>query len=230
MKMFVSTLRKMDKAAFSQSNWPGFWALWALPHLGWEDQYLCTPNGNPCSTGLTLSLKEAENVESKDLCQMTLALSLHLSFTSGDSNIPSWPQRVKWVSDEMMDVKVICSETKNIKTRGRCYCSFTFKPQGRASTLGRPEASVFSNDTYMPLIYSANACWVLLACKTLCWVLRIKFSSSVKNKLIWGQPGGEAVKFARSASQRPRVCQFGSWVQTWHRLASHAVVGVPHIK
>ena len=28
----------------------------------------------------------------------------------------------------------------------------------------------------------------------------------------------------------PRVGRFGSRVQTWHRLASHAVVGVPHIK
>ena len=28
----------------------------------------------------------------------------------------------------------------------------------------------------------------------------------------------------------PGVRQFRSWVQTWHRLASHAVVGVPHIK
>ena len=30
--------------------------------------------------------------------------------------------------------------------------------------------------------------------------------------------------------QWPRVCQFGSWVQTWHCLASHAVSGIPHIK
>ena len=30
--------------------------------------------------------------------------------------------------------------------------------------------------------------------------------------------------------QRPRVCQFGSWVRTWYRLSSHAVVGMPHIK
>ena len=30
--------------------------------------------------------------------------------------------------------------------------------------------------------------------------------------------------------QRPGVHRFGSWVWTWHRLASHAVVGVPHIK
>ena len=28
----------------------------------------------------------------------------------------------------------------------------------------------------------------------------------------------------------PGVCRFGSWVWTWHRLANHAVVGVPHIK
>ena len=30
--------------------------------------------------------------------------------------------------------------------------------------------------------------------------------------------------------QRPGVRWFGSRVRTWHRLASHAVVGVPHIK
>ena len=28
----------------------------------------------------------------------------------------------------------------------------------------------------------------------------------------------------------PRVRWFGSWVQTWHNLASHAVIGIPHIK
>ena len=45
-----------------------------------------------------------------------------------------------------------------------------------------------------------------------------------------GWVGGAAVKCPRSASQRPRVCHFGSRVQTWHRLASHAVIGVPRIK
>ena len=30
--------------------------------------------------------------------------------------------------------------------------------------------------------------------------------------------------------QQPGVRRFGSQVQTWHRLAHHAVVGVPHIK
>ena len=30
--------------------------------------------------------------------------------------------------------------------------------------------------------------------------------------------------------QRPGVRRFGSRVQTWHRLASHAVTGIPHIK
>ena len=29
---------------------------------------------------------------------------------------------------------------------------------------------------------------------------------------------------------QPGVRGFGSRVRTWHRLASHAVVGVPHIK
>ena len=28
----------------------------------------------------------------------------------------------------------------------------------------------------------------------------------------------------------PGVRHLGSWVHTWHRLASHAVVSVPHIK
>ena len=46
-----------------------------------------------------------------------------------------------------------------------------------------------------------------------------------------GPAGGAAVKFARSASWRPGVPQFGSRVWTCHHLAkSHAVVGVPHIK
>ena len=30
--------------------------------------------------------------------------------------------------------------------------------------------------------------------------------------------------------QQPLVRRFGSWVQTRHHLARHAVVGVPHIK
>ena len=29
---------------------------------------------------------------------------------------------------------------------------------------------------------------------------------------------------------RPGIHRFGSRVQTWHLLSSHAVVGVPHIK
>ena len=45
-----------------------------------------------------------------------------------------------------------------------------------------------------------------------------------------GPARGAAVKFARSASQWPGVRWFGSQVRTWHHLASHAVVGIPHIK
>ena len=49
-------------------------------------------------------------------------------------------------------------------------------------------------------------------------------------KLSEGRPGGIAVKCTCSASRQPGVCQFGSRVRTWHCLARHAVVGVPHIK
>ena len=45
-----------------------------------------------------------------------------------------------------------------------------------------------------------------------------------------GRPGGAAVRFSRAASRQPRFRWFGSRVWTWHRLARHAVVGVPHIK
>ena len=49
-------------------------------------------------------------------------------------------------------------------------------------------------------------------------------------KMSWrGRPGGAVVKCACSASRWPSVRQFGSQVQTWHRLACRAVVGVPHI-
>ncbi|XP_070098616.1 ral guanine nucleotide dissociation stimulator-like isoform X1 [Equus przewalskii] len=44
-----------------------------------------------------------------------------------------------------------------------------------------------------------------------------------------GRPGGAVVKFSRSSSRRPGVRRFESRLWTWHRLASHAVVGVPHI-
>ena len=44
-----------------------------------------------------------------------------------------------------------------------------------------------------------------------------------------GQPGGIVVKCACSASAA-RGLLVRIQVRTWHRLASHAVVGVPHIK
>ena len=45
-----------------------------------------------------------------------------------------------------------------------------------------------------------------------------------------GRPSGAADRFSHSASRRPGVHRFGSWVQTCHCFARHAVVGVPHIK
>ena len=51
-----------------------------------------------------------------------------------------------------------------------------------------------------------------------------------KNAHYGGWPSGAVVKCARSASWRPGVHQFRSQVRTWHHLARHAVVGIPHIK
>ena len=59
--------------------------------------------------------------------------------------------------------------------------------------------------------------------------LKLRFPPHIKSNA-GGQPGGATVKFARSASRWPRVHRFGSQVRTWHHLASHAVVGIPHIK
>ena len=55
------------------------------------------------------------------------------------------------------------------------------------------------------------------------------FLMQTKKVRLRGLPGGTA-KFARSASWQSVVHQFGSRVRTWHHLANHAVVGVPHIK
>ena len=49
---------------------------------------------------------------------------------------------------------------------------------------------------------------------------------------IEGQRAGPVAQWLSShvLLGQPRVCPFGSPAQTWHCLASHAVVGVPHIK
>ena len=52
----------------------------------------------------------------------------------------------------------------------------------------------------------------------------------LKILFLGGWPRGTAVKFPHSASRRPGVPRFRSWVRTWLHLASHAVVGIPHIK
>ena len=44
----------------------------------------------------------------------------------------------------------------------------------------------------------------------------------------WGRPVAQWLS-THVPLQQPSVYWFGSWVWTWHRLASHAVVGVPHI-
>ena len=51
-----------------------------------------------------------------------------------------------------------------------------------------------------------------------------------KNFISWGRLSGAAVKCTHSASRQPGFRWFGSQVRTWHRLSSHAVVGVPGMK
>ena len=52
----------------------------------------------------------------------------------------------------------------------------------------------------------------------------------MESKSPGGRTSGAAVKFTRSTSRQPGVHRLGSRLRTWHRLARHAVVGVPHIK
>ena len=57
----------------------------------------------------------------------------------------------------------------------------------------------------------------------------LKARGAVYLEAPWGPARGAEVKCTRSASA-PGVHGFGSQVRTWHYWASHAVVGVPHIK
>ena len=69
---------------------------------------------------------------------------------------------------------------------------------------------------------------------------RRKMNELLLNTIIWmnlknkvrGQPGGAEVNILSSyvLLRRPGVCWFGSRVQTWHHLSSHAVAHVLHIK
>ena len=56
------------------------------------------------------------------------------------------------------------------------------------------------------------------------------YMEELKEEVQEGWPSGVAVKCASSASLQPGVRWFGSRVQTWHCVASHAVVGIPRIK
>ena len=60
-------------------------------------------------------------------------------------------------------------------------------------------------------------------------VLAVGDTMVSRNGMVPGRPGGVGVKCARSALAA-RVRQSRSRVWTWHYLAGHAVVGVPHIK
>ena len=58
---------------------------------------------------------------------------------------------------------------------------------------------------------------------------KIRWRIQIKNLYPGASPVAQQLN-VHVPLQWPRVRRFGSWVQTWHRLASHAVVGVPHIK
>ena len=55
------------------------------------------------------------------------------------------------------------------------------------------------------------------------------FTIENENKAIEASPMAQRLN-AHVLLRRPGVRRFGSWVHTWHCLACHAVVGVPHIK
>ena len=63
-----------------------------------------------------------------------------------------------------------------------------------------------------------------------CMKVNVNAGGRASRSHIRGQPGGAAVKCARSTSWQPGVRRFRSRVWTWHCLASHAVAGIPHIK
>ena len=65
------------------------------------------------------------------------------------------------------------------------------------------------------------------------WITQLSpiasFGQLSKRALTGSGPVGQQLS-AHVPLQWPGVCGFGSRVLTWHCLASHAVVGVPHIK
>ena len=102
-------------------------------------------------------------------------------------------------------------------------------------------ATFINRDTFMNKILTLSKisyCWYVGILPNLSFH-RYKGNSNLNRSIGWkcefkeeigAGPGATAVKCACSASRRPRVRWFGSQVQTWHRVASHAGVGVPHIK
>ena len=62
-----------------------------------------------------------------------------------------------------------------------------------------------------------------------CPIQENRMSLHIKRSSFRGQPVAQQLS-AHVPLWRPGVWQFGFRVPTWHCLASHAVVGVPHIK
>ena len=95
--------------------------------------------------------------------------------------------------------------------------------QSTLSSLCQVSFLLFVIPLYLLFPLSRNSTGIFVTC------FPTSLNTSQKG-FLWGGPGGTVFKFPRSASRRPGVRRPKSRVRTWHCLAPHAVVGVPHIK
>ena len=114
--------------------------------------------------------------------------------------------------------KITCSRTNN------CYMS-------------APSFNFWSAQCKISQSCSFNHCVTPTTLDHWAWNLQFHLWTSsicttwelVKNADSWAGPVAQWLSLHVPLRQ-PRVCPFGSQVWTWHHLANHAVVGVPHIK
>ena len=59
--------------------------------------------------------------------------------------------------------------------------------------------------------------------------VKLNGSKLLRKEMDGCRPGGAGLT-VHVPFRRPGVRRFGSWVQTRHRVASHAMAGIPHIK
>ena len=112
------------------------------------------------------------------------------------------------------------------------------QPNNYFWSLPGPNYSLSSYYNYLPQItFLSLPSWWSISCFTkAASKSKLKWLNKKTLKLIHNKKytaGASPVAQRLSAHVplwRPRVRQFASWVKTWHRLASHAAVGIPQIK